>query len=128
MESNWYAVLRPTRFLSDLLEQLLVEGQFGDQTMEADVPGIQFLESLGRVGRHAAVLVSPAVQGRRADAEPRADLGAAQVWGQIGLGLAELGDNLRWDMLSMGASKPATYGRFKTSQGLGISVLIHNSV
>jgi len=58
-----------------LLEHLLVQGQLGDEPLEAGVLGLQLLESPGLVLLEAAVLVTPAVQGLLADAEALADLG-----------------------------------------------------
>jgi hypothetical protein len=73
--------------LHRLLEHLLVQGQLGDEALEAGVLRLQFLEALGLVLLEAAVLVTPAVQGLLADAEALADLGDGQALGQVGLGL-----------------------------------------
>ena len=80
--------------MHDLLEHLLIQGQFGDETLEACVLGFQFLEAFGFVGLESAILVAPAVEGRLADGEALADLGDGQALGQVSLGLAQLGDNL----------------------------------
>src|SRR5262249_4850013 len=85
---------RSPLFFGDLLEHLLVQGQLGNEALEAGVLGLQLLEPLGLVGLHPPILVAPAVQGRLADTELLADLGEAQALGQIGLGLAQLGDDL----------------------------------
>src|SRR5579885_2351747 len=80
-------------FLGGLLEHLLVQGQLGGEALEAGVLRLQLLKPLGLVGLEAAVLVAPAVQGLLAGAEALADLGDAQALGQVGLGLAQLGDD-----------------------------------
>ena len=94
--------------MGDLLEHLLVQGPFGDEALEAGVLGLQLLEPLGLVLLEAAVPVAPAVQGRLADAEALADLGPAQALGEVGLGLAQLGDDLlSWVSLPDSSPGPA---------------------
>src|SRR5262249_19124616 len=55
--------------------------------------GLQLLEPLGLVLLEAAVPVAPAVQGLLAGAEALAGLGDAEPSGQVGFGLAQLGDD-----------------------------------
>jgi hypothetical protein len=93
-----------TTFLGDLLEHLLVQGQLGDEALEAGVLGLQLFEALGLVGLEAAVLVAPAVEGLLADAELLADLDGGQALGQVGFGLAGLGDHLLGGLTPHGSS------------------------
>src|SRR5262249_40626805 len=69
----------------------------------------QLLEPLGLVGLEATVLVAPAVQRLLADAEALADLGDGQALGQVGLGLAEFGDDLL-RRVSLHRSSPHPHG------------------
>src|SRR5262249_43953603 len=85
---------RSPLFLHDLLEHLLVQGQLGDETLEALGLDLQLLETLGVVGLHAAVLSAPAVERLLADGQLLADLADGQAGGQIDLRGAELGDDL----------------------------------
>jgi hypothetical protein len=103
--------------LGDLLEHLLVQGQLGDQALEPGVLGLQVLEPLGLVGLQAAVLVPPAVEGLLADAEALADLGDGQALGQVGLGLAQLGDDFL-SRVSLPDSSPGPAGPQRLSYHL----------
>jgi hypothetical protein len=100
--------------LGDLLEQLLVQGQLGDEALQPGVLGLQLLEALGVVLLEAAVLVAPAVEGLLADAELLADLADGQALGEVGLGLAQLGDDLLRAM-SLLRTSPAPTGRQRLS-------------
>jgi hypothetical protein len=80
--------------LHHLLEHLLVQGQLGDETLEALVLGLQLLEALGVVGLHAAVLGAPTVERLLADGQLLAHLADGQAGGQIDLRGTQLGDDL----------------------------------
>src|SRR5262249_49995674 len=58
------------------------------------------------VGLEAAILGAPAMQGLLADAELLADLGDAQALPQVGLGLAQLNDDL-FRRMSLHQSSPS---------------------
>lgn len=68
--------------------------ELGDETLEARILGFAFLEAFGFISLESTVLVTPAVEGLRADGQALADLGAVQALGQVGLGLAQFRDNL----------------------------------
>src|SRR5262249_35586690 len=108
---------RSPLFLGDLLEQLLVQGQVGDQALEPGVLGLQLLEPLGLVLLEAAVLVAPAVQGLLANAEALADLGDVQPLRQVSLGLAQLGDDF-FSRVSLHESSPGPEGPQRLSYHL----------
>jgi len=103
--------------LGDLLEHLLVQGQLGDEALEAGVLGLQLLEALGLVLLEAAVLVAPAVERLLTDAEALADLGEGQALGQVGLGLEQLGDDLL-GRVSLRGSSPGPAGPQRLSYHL----------
>src|SRR5262249_8405281 len=111
------AVGRSSLFWGDLLEQLLVQGQFGDEALEAGVFGPPLLGAPGLGFFVAAALVTPAVQGRLTDAEALADLGDVQALGQVGLGLAQLGDDLL-SRVSLHGSSPGPAGPQRLSYHL----------
>src|SRR5262249_10700512 len=108
---------RSPLFLGDLLEHPLVQGQLGDEALQPGVLGLQLLKPLGLVGLEAAVLVPPPVQGLLAHAEALADLGEAQALGQVGLGLAQLGDDL-FRRVSLHDSSPGPAGPQRLSYHL----------
>src|SRR5262249_17705820 len=108
---------RSPLFLGDLLEHLLVQGQFGDEALEPGVLGLHLLEALGLVGLEAAVLVTPAVEGLLADPQALADLGDGQTLRQVGFGLAQLGDDLL-GRVSLHGSSPGPAGPQRLSYHL----------
>jgi hypothetical protein len=68
----------------------------GNYLLEASVLGLQLLEALHGIDLHAAIVVSPAVEGRLAYAESPGDLGDRGTCGQFGLCLAQLAYDLLW--------------------------------
>src|SRR5262249_23126409 len=99
------------------LEHLLVQGQLGDEALQPGVLGLQLLEPPGLVLLEAAVLVAPAVEGLLADAKALADLGEAGPLGQVGLGLAQLDDDL-FSRVSLHDSSPGPAGPQRLSYDL----------
>jgi hypothetical protein len=65
----------------------------------------------------AAVLVTPAVERLLADPQALADLGDVQALGQVGLGLAQLGDDLL-GRVSLHGSSPGPAGPQRLSSAL----------
>jgi len=75
-------------------KDVYVHSLIGDDLLEAGVPFFQLLEALHRVGIHATILNSPAVEASLADFQPLGDLGHRRSCGQLGLRLAQLADYL----------------------------------
>src|SRR5262249_8414086 len=94
-----------------------VQGQVGDQALEAGVLGLPLLEALWLVLLESAVLVAPAVPGRLADAAALAELGDGQAPGPISLGLAPLGRDL-FGRVSLHDSSPGPAGPQRLSYDL----------
>src|SRR5262249_5765402 len=96
---------RPSElFWHDLLEQLLVQGQRGADTLAAFVRGLPLLAALGVVGFPAAVRRAPAVESLRAEGQLRADRADGQAGGPLDLGGAQLGEDLRRRVLRQQSS------------------------
>src|SRR6185437_7852725 len=83
-----------SQVIQGFLENLLVEGQISDRTLEPPILFLEFLEPFGRISLHAAVLIAPAVKRLLADRQllaDRRDRGAAI---EFRLRFTQLGDNL----------------------------------
>ena len=76
------------------LEDLLVERDFRQRVLKPAVFQFQFLEAFGRVGLHAAVLLTPAMERRLADAQLLAHLADGGPAVELGIGLTQLADDL----------------------------------
>ena len=89
--------------LQRLLQDVLVEGEVGDELLQTRVLGLQILQSLELIAVHRAVLPLPAVVGVLGHADAADRLGDCLAFGTSGFDLAELGDDLvECEMVGLG--------------------------